>query len=158
LHLQSLSDVHHAGVRYVNRSQGTGTRLLLDQSLQVLGLKATDLTGYAHEENSHSAVAACIAAGQADTGLGIASAAQVHGLDFVPLYPERYWLVCLASALDSQPVRQLRALLSESTWQQRLQAMAGYTTTADAGQVQSLRSMLPWWQFRAARVPLRVNP
>jgi putative molybdopterin biosynthesis protein len=82
----------------------------------------------------------------------------VHGLDFVPLYPERYWLVCLASALDSQPVRQLRALLSESTWQQRLQAMAGYTTTADAGQVQSLRSMLPWWQFRAARVPLRVNP
>jgi len=39
-----------------------------------------------------------------------------------------------------------------------LQAMAGYTTTADAVQVQSLRSMLPWWQFRAARVPLGVNP
>ena len=158
LRLQGLADVVQAGVRYVNRSPGTGTRLLLDQCLQVLGLQASDLAGYAREENSHSAVAACIAAGQADAGLGIASAAQVHGLDFVPLYPERYWLVCLASALDSQPVRQLRALLSESTWQQRLQAMAGYTTTADAGQVQSLRSMLPWWQFRAARVPLRVNP
>jgi putative molybdopterin biosynthesis protein len=158
LRLQGLADVVQAGVRYVNRSPGTGTRLLLDQCLQVLGLQASDLAGYAREENSHSAVAACIAAGQADAGLGIASAAQVHGLDFVPLYPERYWLVCLASALDSQPVRQLRALLSESAWQQRLQAMAGYTTTADAGQVQSLRSMLPWWQFRAARVPLRVNP
>jgi putative molybdopterin biosynthesis protein len=158
LRLQGLADVAQAGVRYVNRSPGTGTRLLLDQCLQVLGLQASVLKGYAHEENSHSAVAACIAAGQADAGLGIASAAQVHGLDFVPLYPERYWLVCLASALDSEPVRQLRALLSESAWQQRLQAMAGYATTADAGQVQSLRSMLPWWQFRAARVPLGVNP
>jgi putative molybdopterin biosynthesis protein len=83
--------------------------------------------------------------------LGIASAAQLHGLDFVPLYPERYWLVCLASALDSEPVRQLRTLLSDAAWLGRLQAMPGYSTSADAGQVQSLRSMLPWWQFRSER-------
>jgi putative molybdopterin biosynthesis protein len=151
LHFQSLADVARAGVRYVNRSPGTGTRLLLDQCLQVLGLQALDLTGYDHEENSHAAVAACIAAGQADAGLGIASAAQVHGLDFVPLYPERYWLVCLASALESEPVRQLRQLLKHEAWLARLQGMAGYTTTTDAGQVQSLRSMLPWWQFKAGR-------
>jgi putative molybdopterin biosynthesis protein len=149
--LQSLVDVAHAKVRYVNRSPGTGTRLLLDQCLQVLGLQTSDLKGYAHEENSHTAVAACIAAGQADAGLGIASAAQLHGLDFVSLYPERYWLVCLASALESAPVRQLRDLLSDPAWLGHLQAMAGYTTNADAGQVQSLRSMLPWWQFRSVR-------
>lgn len=158
LRLQSLGDVARQRLRYVNRSPGTGTRLLLDQSLHVLGLHASDLTGYAHEENSHTAVAACIAAGQADAGLGIASAAQVHGLDFVPLYPERYWLVCLASALDSEPVRQLRALLSDPTWLGRLQTMAGYTTNADAGQVQSLSSVLPWWQFRSWRADPRVNP
>jgi putative molybdopterin biosynthesis protein len=152
LRLQSLVDVFNTRVRYVNRSSGTGTRLLLDQCLQVLGLQASDLMGYAHEENSHTAVAACIAAGQADAGLGIASAAQVHGLDFVPLYPERYWLVCLASALDSEPVRQLRTLLSDPAWLGRLQGMAGYSTPADAGQVQSLRSMLPWWQFRSERI------
>jgi putative molybdopterin biosynthesis protein len=152
LRLHGLVDVFNTRVRYVNRSPGTGTRLLLDQCLQVLGLQASDLMGYAHEENSHTAVAACIAAGQADAGLGIASAAQVHGLDFVPLYPERYWLVCLASALDSEPVRQLRTLLSDAAWLGRLQAMAGYSTTADAGQVQSLRSMLPWWQFRSERI------
>jgi putative molybdopterin biosynthesis protein len=151
LRLQSLLDVCNTRVRYVNRSPGTGTRLLLDQCLQVLGLQASDLKGYAHEENSHAAVAACIAAGQADAGLGIASAAQVHGLDFVPLYPERYWLVCLASAVDSEPVRQLRAMLSDPAWLGRLQAMPGYSTSADAGQVQSLRSMLPWWQFRSER-------
>lgn len=151
LRLQSLVDVAHARVRYVNRSPGTGTRLLLDQCLEGLGLEPSDLMGYAHEENSHTAVAACIAAGQADAGLGIASAAQMHGLDFVPLYPERYWLVCLASALDSEPVKQLRALLSDPAWLGGLQSMAGYTTHEDAGQVQSLRSMLPWWQFKSDR-------
>lgn len=156
--LQSLVDVSRARVRYVNRSPGTGTRLLLDQCLEALGLAASDLMGYAHEENSHTAVAACIAAGQADAGLGIASAAQVHGLDFVPLYPERYWLVCLASALESKPVRQLRDLLSQAQWQAQLQTMAGYTPHPDAGQVQSLRSMLPWWQFRSDRSGLRANP
>ena len=152
LRLQGLADLFTAGVRYVNRSPGTGTRLLLDQCLQALCLPASGLTGYDQEENSHTAVAACIAAGQADAGLGIASAAQVHGLDFVPLYPERYWLVCLASALDTEPVRQLRALLSDPAWLGRLQAMSGYTTNQDAGQVQSLRSMLPWWRFRSERM------
>ncbi len=156
--LQSLGDVARARVRYVNRSPGTGTRLLLDQCLEGLGLEASDLRGYAHEENSHTAVAACIAAGEADAGLGIASAAGLHGLDFVPLYPERYWLVCLASALDTAPVKQLRALLSGPDWRSALQTMAGYSTHDDAGQVQSLRSMLPWWQFRSVRLNSRVNP
>ncbi len=90
LRLQSLLYVAHAKVRYVNRSIGTGTRLLMDQCLEGLGLASADLLGYAHEENSHTAVGACIAAGQADAGLGIASAARMHGLDFVSLYPERY--------------------------------------------------------------------
>lgn len=156
--LQGLGDVVKTRARYVNRSPGTGTRLLLDQCLQEQGLSALDLKGYAHEEQSHTAVAACIAAGQADVGLGIASAAQVHGLDFVPLYPERYWFVCRASALDSEPVRQLRTLLGEEAWRSRLQMLAGYTLSGDAGQVQSLRSMLPWWQFRSKRITSRVNP
>jgi putative molybdopterin biosynthesis protein len=124
---------------------------LLDQSLQERGLLAAALKGYAHEENSHAAVAACIAAGQADVGLGIAHAAHAHGLDFVPLHPEHYWLVCLASALDTPPVVQLRRLLGSAAWQARLQGLGGYSPTAQTGQVQSLRSMLPWWQFRSSR-------
>ena len=115
------------------------------------GLSAAGLLGYAHEENSHVAVAACIAAGQADVGLGIASAAQVHGLDFVPLATEHYWLVCLASELESPAVQQLRQWLSSAVWQAQLQRRVGYLPSAHAGQVPSLRSMLPWWQFKSER-------
>jgi putative molybdopterin biosynthesis protein len=149
--LQDWADLFRPGLKFVNRSPGTGTRLLLDQSLQERGLFAGALSGYGHEENSHAAVAACIAAGRADVGLGMAHAAQVHGLDFVPLAQEHYWLVCLAAALDTEPVVQLRHLLGSAAWQGRLQELSGYSTVPEAGQVQSLRSMLPWWRFRSER-------
>jgi putative molybdopterin biosynthesis protein len=151
LGLQDWADLYQSGVRFVNRSPGTGTRLLLDQCLAERGLLASALQGYGHEENSHAAVAACIAAGLADVGLGIAHAAHAHGLDFVPLHPEHYWLVCLASALDTPAVVQLRSLLASAAWQARLQGLGGYSPTPQTGQVQSLRSMLPWWQFRSSR-------
>lgn len=149
--VQSWQDLFQLGLRFVNRSPGTGTRVLLDQGLQEAGLSASALTGYGHEESSHAAVAACIAAGQADVGLGIASAAQLHGLDFVPFATEHYWLVCLASELESPAVQQLRHLLTSPLWQAQLQGMVGYQFSAHAGQVQSLRSMLPWWQFKSER-------
>lgn len=149
--LQDWPDLFRPGLTFVNRSPGTGTRLLLDQSLRERGLLAASLSGYGHEENSHTAVAACIAAGRADVGLGIAHAAQVHGLDFVPLAQEHYWLVCLASALDTEPVVQLRRLLGSAAWQRRLQSLNGYSPVPQAGKVQSLRSMLPWWRFQPAQ-------
>jgi len=149
--LKDWADLLQASVRFVNRSLGTGTRLLLDQSLQERGLLVSALEGYAHEENSHAAVAACIAAGQANVGLGIAHAAHAHGLDFVPLHQEQYWLVCLAQALDTPPLVQLRRLLGSADWQSRLQRLGGYKPTTQTGQVQSLRSMLPWWHFRSSR-------
>jgi putative molybdopterin biosynthesis protein len=151
LALRDWVDLCQADVRFVNRSPGTGTRLLLDQSLQERGLLPALVNGYTDEENSHSAVAARIAAGQADVGLGIAHAAHGHGLDFVPLSQEFYWLVCLASALDTAPVLQLRQLLGSAAWRSSLQALQGYSPIDQAGQVQSLRSMLPWWRFRSAR-------
>jgi putative molybdopterin biosynthesis protein len=54
--------------------------------------------------------------------------------------------------LESPAVQQLRQLLSSAMWQAQLQRMVGYQPSAQAGQVQSLRSMLPWWQFKSERV------
>ena len=145
LQLKDWQDLLRPGVRTVNRALGTGTRLLLDQWLQSMGLTGAALKGYEQEESSHAAVAACIAAGQADAGLGIASAAQAQGLDFVPLTQENYWLVCLKSALDTPPILQLRQVLQSQGWQEQLTTLAGYDRQADCGQIQSLKVRLPWW-------------
>jgi putative molybdopterin biosynthesis protein len=147
LNIHSLQDVMTKRLRYVNRGLGTGTRLLLDELLANQGLAADQLRGYEHQELSHSAVANCIASGQADAGLAIESAALSSGLDFVPLASENYWLVCLKSALDSPPVQALRKQLASPEWQLTLQEMLGYQVN-QSGNVHSLRKELPWWALK----------
>jgi putative molybdopterin biosynthesis protein len=146
--IHQLRDLTRPGIRYVNRCLGTGTRLLLDDALLTAQIQPRQIIGYGREESSHAAVAACVAAAQADAGLGIASAAQAQGLDFVPLLQECYWLVCLKSVLDTPSVQALAQQLQSAAWQQQLGTLTGYQATPLAGQVQSLKKALPWWHFK----------
>jgi putative molybdopterin biosynthesis protein len=150
LDIHTLADLTRPEVRFINRSLGTGTRLLLDDTLEIAGLQAHQIRGYAQTESSHAAVAACVAAGQADAGLGIASAAQAQGLTFVPLVQECYWLVCLKSVLDSPSVQMLGHILQSQDWQLQCSALTGYSNSPGPGQVQSLKKALPWWPFSTA--------
>lgn len=143
--LKSWQDLLRPEVRFVNRTLGTGTRLLLDDWLASQGLSGAAIPGYAHEELSHAAVAARVASGQADCALGIESAARAHHLDFVPLLHEHYWLVCLKSALDTPAVQQLLQVLRAGAWGSRLQELPGYAAETQTGQVHSLKRSLPWW-------------
>jgi putative molybdopterin biosynthesis protein len=149
--LNDLHDLTRAGVRFVNRSPGTGTRLLLDQWLKQASIASRSLLGYEQEEPSHAAVAACIGSGQADAGLGIESAAAVQGLDFVPLATEDYWLVCLKSAVNSPAVQLLLGTLQSSGWATQMHALAGYMISPESGQIQSLKQRLPWWAHRTQK-------
>ena len=147
LALGSLADVAAKRARYMNRPIGTGTRVLLDELLGQAGLTADSIDGYARDEPSHAAVAHAVAAGQADAGLGLESAARAASLGFVPLVHERYHLACLKSALEQPATQALLMLLRSAAWQHQLGTLAGYDSAA-SGQVQSLRALLPWWTFK----------
>ncbi|MBC7548933.1 MAG: substrate-binding domain-containing protein, partial [Polaromonas sp.] len=153
LRLKTLSDLSRPGVRYVNRAAGTGTRVLFDELLAGAGITPDAVNGYDTQEPSHTAVAQAIAAGAADAGLGIAAAAHSAGLGFVPLVRERYHLVCLKSELPSPPVQVLMSALQSKDWQTLLATLPGYNgQQAQSGQVLSLRSVLPWWQYRKPKL------
>lgn len=140
-----------APLRFVNRQAGSGTRLLLDHLLGEAGAGPDDLPGYhAHCEDSHLAVAAAIASGLGEVGLGIEAAARQFGLAFVPLVAEDYHLVCLKDALEHPAVRRLREVLASPLWQQRLAELPGYAPS-HSGEVLSLIRALPWWHFRVPR-------
>jgi putative molybdopterin biosynthesis protein len=79
-------------------------------------------------------------------GLGIESTARARGLGFVPLVQEQFHLVCLKSALETPAAQALRQVLQGPEWTDALKGLAGYNGH-DSGQVQSLRSHLPWWTF-----------
>ena len=128
LRLGGVGDLAKPGVRYVNRQRGAGTRVLLDHELASLGIAAADVTGYAREEPTHLAVAAAVAAGRADAGLGILAAARAFGLDFVPVTTEPYDLVVAAGAMDAPLLAPLWALLASDRFQAAVTGLGGYST------------------------------
>ena len=127
LGISGLPDLVCPGVRYVNRQRGAGTRVLLDVMLGQQDLAASSIEGYAREEPTHLAVAAAIASGRADAGLGIMAAAQPFGLDFVPLVTEPYDLVIAPGALESPQLAPLWALLRSDRFKASVEELGGYS-------------------------------
>ncbi|PIT76727.1 LysR family transcriptional regulator [Limnohabitans sp. JirII-29] len=150
LRLHSLMDVARTQARFVQRSLGTGTRVLLDDLLQQAQLNSASLNCNADAEPSHTALAEAIAAGRGDVGLGLESTARARGLGFVALTQEHFHLVCLKSALDTPATQALRHVLRTTEWASQLNALAGYQSD-HSGEVQSLRALLPWWTFKRAK-------
>jgi putative molybdopterin biosynthesis protein len=82
------------------------------------------IQGYDREEYTHTAVAAAIAAGTADAGLGIYSAARIFDLDFVPVCEEQYDLIIAENAFHLDMVQRLLEVLRGVEFARRLKAMA----------------------------------
>jgi putative molybdopterin biosynthesis protein len=144
LGLAGLRDLPRA--RFAHRARGSGTRLLFDELLARAAIDPASIGGHAHDEPSHSAVAQAIVSGAADAGLGIEAAARAHGLGFVPLAHEHYYLVCLKDVLDTPAVLALRHLLATAGWQQQVRNLPGHEPWR-SGEVLSLREEMPWWDL-----------
>lgn len=130
LGINGFADISREGVRYVNRQKGSGTRILADYLCETNGIDSTKIYGYEREELTHTSVAAQIAAGSADAGMGIYSAAKLYDLDFVPVCTEEYDLIIPEHAWDSAPVRKLLDVLQSKAFADRLRQLGGYTLTA----------------------------
>ena len=124
LNIKEFRDIKNC--RYVNRQRGAGTRILCDYLLEKNGLTPKEIDGYHNEEFTHTAVAALIAAGNADAGLGIYSAAKMYGLDFIPICNETYEFLIDKSYLDNPMVKAFLDVLYSEEFKARLAEMGGY--------------------------------
>ena len=113
-------------VQFVNRQRGAGTRVLLDYHLNLMGIPADSILGYTQEEYTHLGVAAAVASGRADCGLGIAAAAQALDLDFVPLFQERYDLVIPKEHAESNLLAPLFDLIAGGDFRNSVSKLTGY--------------------------------
>jgi putative molybdopterin biosynthesis protein len=113
-------------IRFVNRQRGAGTRVLLDYQLKLLGIETDSIIGYGQEEYTHLGVAAAVASGRADCGLGIAAAAKALELDFIPLYQERYDLVIPKAYAENDLLKPLFAVLENPDFRTAVAALPGY--------------------------------
>ena len=127
LGIEKFADIARPGLRFVNRQKGSGTRILTDYLCKKEGLTPETIYGYDREELTHPSVAAQLASGSADAGMGIYSAAQLYDLDFLPVCIEEYDLIIPEHAWDSPMVRQLVATLKSPAFREKILAMGGYT-------------------------------
>jgi putative molybdopterin biosynthesis protein len=124
--LQGLSDLTRAGVHFVNRQSGSGTRVWLDAMLSKMGIDPKQIEGYADERLTHSDVARAVAEGNADVGLGLENAGQAYGLDFVFLNRERYDLIIPAETAEQPAIQKLIAWLASEEGKQFVAQHKGY--------------------------------
>lgn len=140
--IASLADLARPGIRFINRQEDSGTRLLLDDLLARNGIDPRRIDGYQMEEFTHTAVASMVASGAADAGFGIAAAAVRFGLTFLPLALERYYFALRRPDLEDGRVAALVALLGSEAFQREVAAMSGYDTTG-TGTVVAVADALP---------------
>ncbi len=125
--IRGWKEIAEQNLSYINRQKGSGTRLLCDYLVKQAGIDSSKIYGYEREEFTHTGVAALVAAGNGDAGLGIYSAAQLYGLDFVPVCLEQYDLLVSLDALELPPVQRFLEVLRSPELRKRLEALGGYT-------------------------------
>lgn len=112
--------------RFVNRQRGAGTRLLLDYQMKKAGILPEMITGYDREASTHMAVAALVASDSADAGMGVFSAAQSMGLDFIPVGEEWYEFAIPEAFLALPHVQAFLDVLRSSRFAEEVKRLGGY--------------------------------
>jgi putative molybdopterin biosynthesis protein len=124
--------------------------MLVDHLISEHALQPDSVHGaLEHIENTHVAVALCVASGVVDAGVGIEAAALQFGLHFVPLVEENYFLACLGQDIHHPAIEHLREILAGPRWRGILADLPGYRPAADPGSALVIEEVLPWWRRRA---------
>jgi len=141
LGVRGVADLARSDLRFVNRPEGSGTRVLTDLLLRRHAIAPRQVTGYDSTELTHAAVAAFVASGMADVGMGVQTAAHRFGLHFIPLLKERYFFALPADGLDRDELRPVLSVLRSPAFRSRVAGLQGYEA-ARTGEVLTLADAL----------------
>ena len=137
--IRRIEDLGREDVVLINREKGAGARYLLDQQLEREGLPGAQVRGYDLMADSHFQVARRIVERQADVGIGVKSAANLFGLDFIPLQQSRYDLVIPKTFLAAHPsIGNLLEAIVSRQFRTEIEALGGYDTS-ETGKIRQLR-------------------
>jgi putative molybdopterin biosynthesis protein len=131
--IHSLADLPREDVTFINRNLGSGTRLWLDNRLLTEGIPTEGIRGYETTVNTHTASAKLVQTFKADVALGLRAAALQFGLDFIPLFHERYDLVFMQEQVDS--LVPLLDMIQTKAFRHSVDALTGYDTSHTGEQI-----------------------
>ncbi len=122
----AAADLAREDVSIINRQPGAGTRVLLDYFLSLEKISPESVRGYEAQCATHFDAANRVALGFADAALGIRSAADALGLDFLPLAEEPYELVYRTEYGEHPGIAALLEAIDDRGWREQVDLMGGY--------------------------------
>jgi len=129
LGIKGLEGVIEKKAKFVNRNEGSGTRVLLEYLLREYGLDQRKIANYSDEVDTHLEVALKVFFNEADVGLGIEYVTHPLNLDFIPLKEEKFDLV-----------------VPKELW--LTSVMKGFVTYIDSAKIHRLSSNLPGYDLK----------
>ena len=124
LKLKGVADLK--GRRVISRQRDAGAFVLLEKLLDAAKLDIGALKLDPAPALTEADVAAAVAEGRADAGLGIAAVAHQYRVGFVPLIVERYDLAVWRAAYFQEPVQKLLAFARGDRFAGHAKALNGY--------------------------------
>jgi molybdate transport repressor ModE-like protein len=141
LGITTLRDIAAKSARFINRQRGSGTHLALERMLLERGIDRSKISGYYTEEFTHLAVAAAIASGVADVGMGIEAAARRLKLDFIPLFVEDYYLLGKRETIERADIESIISTLRSHDFTTLVSGIPGYDTSR-TGEVSNVSNVI----------------
>ncbi len=124
--IKNLEDIVSKGAAFINRSKGSGTRLLFDFLLFEKKLDPSEISGYNSEVESHFQAGLHVLKGNADASFGIRSIAHTLDLDFIPLFSEHFHMVIPEEHYYSQYVKSFLSFFEQSVFLSYIKDFVGY--------------------------------
>lgn len=125
--IKDWKDLTRKEITIVNREKGSGTRVLLDEKLRLLGVYGSTVNGYNNECTSHLAVASTVSRGEADLGLGNEiSSLSVKGIDFIPMQDERYDMIIKKEDFEKKPFQTIVEIIKSNEFKSELLGIGRY--------------------------------
>jgi putative molybdopterin biosynthesis protein len=130
-----IEDLIRKDIIFINRNPGSGTKVLLLHELKTLGIDENNVSSLSGEVKSHSAVAAAVALGKADVGLGIKAAALNYNLHFIPIKKEEYDFAIPKDKQSKKEIVEFIALLKSQEFKNELEKLLGLKTSKETGRI-----------------------
>ena len=100
---------------------------MFDYQLSKYGISPEEVVGYDKEYTTHLAVASAVLNGVADCGMAVLSAANIMGLDFIPVGEESYDFLVKADMLEDERIKKFIATIQSEDFKAKVEKIGGYT-------------------------------
>lgn len=124
LNIKGIEDLTKC--KFVNRQRGAGTRVLFDYKLKQHSIDSKLIDGYDKELTTHMAVAASVSSPYVDCGMGVKSAADSMGLDFIEIGVEEYDFAIETKNLNDEKVIKFIEVIKSNELIEKLKNIGGY--------------------------------